>query len=140
MHELIDLLCGVKKNTLSQTKRIISALLLVLLISVSILPLSLFHHHSSSNIIICENSFSIYGKASGQKELVSFKILHENKYEECLFCAWHSVAKLTFLPPEVETSQPDFVKSKQIDFQLTTVELFAAILIPNKGPPAFLLF
>lgn len=118
----------------------ISALLLVLLISVSILPLNLFHNHSSSNFVLCEKACNLSDKISGQNELVSFKTENENKHEECLFCAWQIGAKLTYVLPKSEVSQEDFVKNKFTDFQLTTVEFLTAFLIPNKGPPDFLLF
>jgi hypothetical protein len=140
LKEINVLLCVVKKNTLSHTLKTIAASIMLLVTSISILPLNLFHHHHFTNKVHCVNVSSWTDISSAQKENVLLKAQPENKYEDCLFCTWQLGAKLTYIIPEVVIFLPDFVKNRLAEFHLATVEALALAAIPNKGPPAFLLF
>jgi len=112
---------------------------MLLVISISILPLSLFHHHDSLKSNYCDNSFRQNEKHSVENETALFTIHAESGYEECLFCTWQMGARLTYVIPEIVAFLPDFVKSRLFEPLSTSVEVLVVTDIPNKGPPDFLL-
>lgn len=113
---------------------------MLLVITVSILPLGLFHHHDSGKRVSCENSYTQPKTISNNQAVVLITIQPVNEHEDCLFCNWQMGTKLTYVIPEIVVFLPDFVKSKLSESHLTSVEILAFTDIPNKGPPAFLLF
>ena len=129
-----------KKNSLSQTFKSVSALLMLLAISVTFLPLSLFHHHASDKIVCHTYDYKPANDILQNEKAGFSNLTEENNFEECLFCTWQLGARLTYVIPEVVFFLPDFVKNRLSDFHLMAVEVFAVAAIPNKGPPAFLFF
>lgn len=113
---------------------------MLLVITVSILPLGLFHHHDSGKRVSCENSFTQAKTISNKQAIVLITVQPVNEHEDCLFCNWQMGAKLTYIIPEIVVFLPDYVKSWLSEAQLTSLEVLAVADIPNKGPPVFLLF
>jgi len=112
---------------------------MLLLVLVTILPFNLFHHHASEISVCCEiNSFTPNNNSNHNTDFSFQEFKDLNTVENCLFCAWQLGAKLAYVVPEVVSFLPDFIKNELVEFQLTTVEVFADAAIPNKGPPTFL--
>jgi hypothetical protein len=133
----------VKKITISQVKRGITASLLLLLISVTILPFNLFHHHSKESKVCCASgSCEVVFYSTTEADFTFIEIKETNPVENCLYCAWQieGGARIVYLASQIDVFLPDLSSMGLPEFYITGAVLRTILHVPNKGPPAFLFF
>lgn len=128
-----------KKKLAAKIYRTVSTYILLLLVSATFLPFSLFHNHSSDKLVCHTYNCKPLENDALQDEKAGFSHLkQENILEECLFCAWQLGVRLTYVIPEISIFLPDFNNSGLTEQYLSSIDFLTVANIINKGPPTFL--